>query len=111
MCGTGGMMICDDRAPDATAFDRLQAALALGVPTQVDDTFSDSIGLVSTPLAIINLRTGDQPLVESQGAVLVANEASGQAPRHLSLRDPNVTSANTCRRRTRNCTRRLPPNN
>lgn len=83
MCGIGGMMMCDGRAPDAAVLDRLQAALVHRGPDGSGQYVSGSAGLVSTRLAIIDLQTGDQPLADSQGAALVAN---GEIYNDLELR-------------------------
>jgi len=63
----------DGRGPDPAILDRLQAAIAHRGPDGSGRHLAGSVGLVSTRLAIIDLRTGDQPLSEPAGAVLVAN--------------------------------------
>src|SRR5271154_74389 len=73
MCGIAGIMMNDGRGPDPAILDRLQAAIAHRGPDGSGRHLAGSVGLVSTRLAIIDLRTGDQPLSEPAGAVLVAN--------------------------------------
>ena len=73
MCGVAGIMTSDGRAPDRKSLDRLRAALAHRGPDGEGVHESGDVGLVQTRLAIIDLDTGDQPLSESGGAVLVAN--------------------------------------
>ncbi len=73
MCGIAGVMMKNGRRPDAAVLDRLQAALAHRGPDATGRHVSGAIGLVHTRLAIIDTRTGDQPLEEPGGAVLIAN--------------------------------------
>jgi asparagine synthase (glutamine-hydrolysing) len=76
-------MMCEERRPEAPALDRLAAALAHRGPDGSGHQVSGPVGLVSTRLAIIDLRTGDQPICEAQGAMLVAN---GEIYNDLELR-------------------------
>ncbi len=73
MCGIAGIMTTDGRAPDRERLDLLRAALAHRGPDGEGVHESGDVGLVQTRLAIIDLDTGDQPLSEPGGAVLVAN--------------------------------------
>ena len=63
----------DGRPVDETRLDALARAMAHRGPDGVGSFVSGPIGLLNTRLAIIDLATGDQPLFEPQGAVLVAN--------------------------------------
>ena len=63
----------DGRPVDETRLDALARAMAHRGPDGVGAFVSGPIGLLNTRLAIIDLATGDQPLFEPQGAVLVAN--------------------------------------
>ncbi len=63
----------DGRRAEASVLDCLQAALAHRGPDGHGRHLEGTIGLLNTRLAIIDLQTGDQPLYEPQGAVLVAN--------------------------------------
>lgn len=83
MCGIAGLMTSDGRRPDSAALDRLEAALAHRGPDGSGRYISRGTGLVSTRLAIIDLRTGMQPIYGEQGAALVAN---GEIYNDLELR-------------------------
>lgn len=83
MCGIAGLMTCNGGRPDSAVLDRLEAALAHRGPDGSGRYISGRTGLLSTRLAIIDLRTGQQPLHEEQGAVLVAN---GEIYNDLELR-------------------------
>jgi len=61
------------RPVDPEVLDVLQAALAHRGPDGSGRCIAGSVGLLNTRLAIIDLRTGNQPLYEDHGAVLVAN--------------------------------------
>jgi len=73
MCGIAGVMMRDGRPPDSAILDCLINALAHRGPDGSGRYVSPPVGLVHTRLAIVDLKTGDQPLYESGGAVLVAN--------------------------------------
>lgn len=76
-------MRCNGRRPDPAVLDKLEAALAHRGPDGNGRHIDDRIGLVSTRLAIIDLETGNQPIYDDQGAVLVAN---GEIYNDLELR-------------------------
>ena len=61
------------RPAEPAVLDQLQAAIAHRGPDGAGRHIAGAIALLSTRLAIIDLQTGDQPLYEDQGAVLVAN--------------------------------------
>src|SRR5213080_1828218 len=73
MCGIAGVMMREGRPVDAAVMEQLQAALAHRGPDGTDSFVSGAVGLLNTRLAIIDLETGDQPLYDDRGAVLVAN--------------------------------------
>src|SRR5665213_2542516 len=73
MCGIAGIVMRDGRPVDETRLDALARAMAHRGPDGVGAFVSGPIGLLNTRLAIIDLATGDQPLFEPEGAVLVAN--------------------------------------
>ncbi len=76
-------MRCNGRRPDPAVLDKLEAALAHRGPDGNGRHIDDRIGLVSTRLAIIDLETGNQPIYDDQGTVLVAN---GEIYNDLELR-------------------------
>ena len=73
MCGIAGLMTRDGAPPDGQTLDRLAAALAHRGPDGEGRYVHGGIGLVHRRLAIIDLETGDQPLSEPEGSVLIAN--------------------------------------
>ena len=88
--------MCDSRPAPAT-LDRLQAAIAHRGPDGSGRHTSGPIGLVSTRLAIIDLQTGNQPIYEDQGAVLVANgEIYNDLELRAQLRDVHFRAGSDC---------------
>jgi len=73
MCGIAGIVMRDGRDLDEARLDSLARAMAHRGPDGAGTFVAGPIGLLSTRLAIIDLATGDQPLFEPEGAVLVAN--------------------------------------
>src|SRR5215467_4098280 len=73
MCGIAGVMMSNGRPVEPETLDVLQAALAHRGPDGSGRHVEGCVGLLSTRLAIIDLKTGGQPLYEDQGAALVAN--------------------------------------
>jgi asparagine synthase (glutamine-hydrolysing) len=97
MCGIAGVMMCNGRRPDSAVLDRLELALAHRGPDGTGRHLSGSIGLVSTRLAIIDLRSGNQPIYEEQGAVLVANgEIYNDLELRAQLRDVHFRTKSDC---------------
>jgi len=73
MCGIAGIMTRDGTPPDPAALCKLVEALRHRGPDGDGQYIASNVGLVQTRLAIIDLETGDQPLSDPGGAVLVAN--------------------------------------
>jgi asparagine synthase (glutamine-hydrolysing) len=73
MCGIAGLMMRDGSAAEQAVLERMAAAMHHRGPDGSGYFRGGAVGLVSTRLAIIDLKTGDQPLYEDGGAVLVAN--------------------------------------
>lgn len=77
MCGIAGIMTRDGSAPPAEVLDALAAALAHRGPDGHGRHVDGDVALIQTRLAIIDLETGDQPIVakgpDGNEAVLVAN--------------------------------------
>ena len=73
MCGIAGLMTRDGSPPDEATLDRLASALAHRGPDGEGRYANGGVGLAHRRLAIIDLQTGDQPLSEPEGAVLIAN--------------------------------------
>lgn len=72
MCGLAGIMTAAGPPPEA-ALAAMERALAHRGPDGHGRYVADGIGMIHTRLAIIDLKTGDQPIREPDGAALVAN--------------------------------------
>jgi asparagine synthase (glutamine-hydrolysing) len=72
MCGIAGVILKSGDA-DPDILDRLAAALAHRGPDGSGRFVNAGLGLAHTRLAIIDLETGDQPLMGGEGHVLIAN--------------------------------------
>jgi asparagine synthase (glutamine-hydrolysing) len=83
MCGIAGMMTRDGRAVDPTIIDRMDQAIAHRGPDGRGRAFKDGVAFSQLRLAIIDLVTGDQPLFEPGGAMLIGN---GEIYNHIELR-------------------------
>lgn len=84
MCGIAGLMTVDGGPAAHPILDRLAQALAHRGPDGRGTYRSGNVGMVHTRLAIIDLKTGDQPLHEPGGGTLVGN---GEIYNYLELRD------------------------
>ena len=90
-------MTCDGRRPDSVVLDRLEAALAHRGPDGNGRHISGGTGLLSTRLAIIDLRTGHATIYEEQGAALVANgEIYNDLELRAQLRDACFKTGSDC---------------
>jgi asparagine synthase (glutamine-hydrolysing) len=84
MCGIAGIMTTDGTAPEQTALDAMQAALRHRGPDGAGQYSGNGIGMVHTRLAIIDLETGDQPIISPDGTALIAN---AEIYNYLELRE------------------------
>ena len=73
MCGIAGFMLSGRVEPPREVLDTFQQALAHRGPDGIKRHVDRGLGLVHTRLAIIDLKTGDQPLFGPKGTVLIAN--------------------------------------
>jgi asparagine synthase (glutamine-hydrolysing) len=73
MCGIAGVMTKDGSAPPVQTLDRLAQALAHRGPDGRGQHISGNVGMVHTRLAIIDLETGDQPILAGSAAAIIAN--------------------------------------
>jgi asparagine synthase (glutamine-hydrolysing) len=73
MCGIAGFMLTERTAPHREVLDTLQQSLAHRGPDGTKRHVESGLGLVHTRLAIIDLKTGDQPLFGPKGSLLIAN--------------------------------------
>lgn len=89
MCGIAGMMTSGETAPDLNILDRLRGALEHRGPDGHGTYVHENVAMVQTRLAIIDLKTGDQPLyapaVES-GEPDLALVANGEIYNYVELR-------------------------
>jgi len=83
MCGIAGLMTRDGSRPADVILDRLAKALGHRGPDGEGRHVADGIGMVQRRLAIIDLKTGDQPLYDGSGRALIAN---GEIYNYLELR-------------------------
>jgi len=92
MCGIAGLMVAAGRLPDRQLLDRMAQALAHRGPDGQGRYLGANVALAHTRLAVIDLVTGDQPLHEPGGAVLVGN---GEIYNYVELRrDPALFGIN-----------------
>lgn len=97
MCGIAGVMMCNGRRLDPAVLDLLEAAIDHRGPDGSGRHLDGPVGLVSTRLAIIDLETGDQPIGEPRGAVLVANgEIYNDLELRAQLRDAPFRTKSDC---------------
>ena len=72
MCGIAGILMRNGTEPDPVMLARMAAALAHRGPDGNGEYFAQEVGLAHNRLAIIDLETGDQPLVTGP-LTLIAN--------------------------------------
>jgi asparagine synthase (glutamine-hydrolysing) len=73
MCGIAGAMTRDGGRVDMSLLARMAGALAHRGPDGEGTWRDDDVGLVHRRLAIIDLKTGDQPLFADTGQALIVN--------------------------------------
>jgi asparagine synthase (glutamine-hydrolysing) len=86
MCGIAGIVMKNGSTPEASVLDRLEAALAHRGPDGAGRHVKGDTALLQTRLAIIDLKTGDQPLYADSLGAQVALVANGEIYNHLELR-------------------------
>jgi asparagine synthase (glutamine-hydrolysing) len=82
MCGLAGILL-HDGTPDTATIDALAAALAHRGPDGSGEFAYQDMEVVHTRLSIIDLETGDQPIQDKRGTVIVAN---GEIYNYLEMR-------------------------
>ena len=82
MCGLAGIILYDEK-PDKSAINALAAALVHRGPDGNGRFSNHNMEVVHTRLSIIDLETGDQPIQDKRGTVIVAN---GEIYNYLELR-------------------------
>lgn len=83
MCGIAGIMTVNGAPPEPAVLDAMKRALAHRGPDGEGSRVSGEVGLIHKRLAIIDLETGDQPLVGPGGVALIAN---GEIYNYVELR-------------------------
>ncbi len=73
MCGIAGIMMKDGNSPDNKILNNLIKALSHRGPDGDGKHIAANTGLIQTRLAIIDLKTGDQPIYDKSGTALVGN--------------------------------------
>jgi asparagine synthase (glutamine-hydrolysing) len=73
MCGIAGIMMRNGKGPDASILGPLALALGHRGPDGEGKYLAGPVAMVQTRLAVIDLKTGDQPIYEPGGAALIAN--------------------------------------
>ena len=73
MCGIAGVMMRNGQPPDEARLARMLTAIAHRGPDGHGRWVQGGLALLQARLAIIDLKTGDQPLFAPGGVVLVAN--------------------------------------
>jgi asparagine synthase (glutamine-hydrolysing) len=90
-------MMRDGSAPDRALLDRMIGAIAHRGPDGDGLHIARSVGLAQVRLAIIDLETGDQPIHEPGGAVIVANgEIYNYIELKQTLTDISFSSESDC---------------
>ena len=90
MCGIAGVMMRNGQKPDEDRLARMLAAIAHRGPDGHGRWVQGGVALLQARLAIIDLKTGDQPLFAPGGTVLVANGEIYNNPELRAAR-PNAT--------------------
>ena len=83
MCGIAGIMFREGKSPDASILESFARALGHRGPDGEGKYLAGPVAMVHTRLAVIDLKTGDQPIYEPGGAALIAN---AEIYNHLELR-------------------------
>ena len=87
MCGIAGVMTATGQLPDMAVPEAMRDALIHRGPDGEGRVHADDVGMTQTRLAVIDLKTGDQPLFDTGGASLVAN---GEIYNFVELREALV---------------------
>lgn len=99
MCGIAGLMTTTGKPPKKRVLDALASSLTHRGPDGQGRKVAADVGMVHNRLAIIDLKTGDQPLKERAkgGAALVANgEIYNYVELRLELSDIKFATSSDC---------------
>ncbi len=97
MCGIAGFMTVNGTSPSDEVIEAFNRCLAHRGPDGCGVYREKNVALVQTRLAIIDLETGDQPIIDDRGNVLSAN---GEIYNYIELRgnmpDVNMKTSSDC---------------
>jgi len=97
MCGIAGLMTIDGTSPSDEVLDAFARCLAHRGPDGQGRFRDKNVALVQTRLAIIDLETGDQPIVGPDGNVISANgEIYNFVELRAALPDVAMKTASDC---------------
>ena len=97
VCGIAGVMMRGGAAADQGVLQRLADAMAHRGPDGSGLYVRDNLGFAHTRLAIIDLQTGDQPLVAPDAVVLIANaEVYNDPELRLGLAEAPFATRSDC---------------
>lgn len=101
MCGIAGVMTRDGAPPDGALLDRMQDALAHRGPDGAGRHMHGDVAMMQTRLAIIDLKTGDQPFThtgaDGAATALIANgEIYNYRELYDDLADVTFKTASDC---------------
>lgn len=97
MCGIAGIMMRNGASPDAEMLDTFARKLSHRGPDGEGKHLAGSVAMVQTRLAVIDLRTGDQPFYEPGGAALIANaEIYNYIELKAQLKNTDFSSESDC---------------
>ena len=95
MCGICGRVSLDGRPVDRRLLEEMNATLVHRGPDSDGIAVDDVVGLAARRLAIIDLETGDQPLTNEDGTVVVVQ--NGEIYNYAELRDQLISRGHTFR--------------
>ncbi|GGF58450.1 asparagine synthetase B [Terasakiella brassicae] len=97
MCGIAGFMTVDGTSPSDQVIEAFMRCLAHRGPDGHGVFREKNVALVQTRLAIIDLETGDQPILDDKGNVISANgEVYNFVELRASLPDMAMKTASDC---------------
>ena len=97
MCGIAGVMMRGGAAPDEAVLRSLAVAMTHRGPDGSGLYVKDNLGFAHTRLAIIDLKTGDQPFTAPDDVTLLANAEIYNDPElRLTLADAPFVTGSDC---------------
>lgn len=97
MCGIAGFMTNNGAPVDPAILDRLGRGIAHRGPDGEGRHVARDVGMIQLRLAIIDLKTGDQPFYEAGGGAIIANgEIYNYVELRAAMREINFVSQSDC---------------